>query len=174
MPYYRCPACGLMAYGARGRWGTSACPSCSAELPDSARLHVSPGSDRGTTRALTARPEAAADARRAVATLPLPATPREKLALLVSELVTNSVRHAGLASGDPVSVQISDRADHMRLAVHDGGRGFTPSVQDPGPLALGGRGLVLVSALSDHWGVDCDAAGCTVWCEVAIEDGAQA
>jgi anti-sigma regulatory factor (Ser/Thr protein kinase) len=171
MPYYRCPACGLTAYSAAGHWRASACPSCSAELPDSAKLYVSPECDRGTTRALAARPEAAADARRAVAALALPTASRETLALIVSELVTNSVRHAGLGSEEPVRMHISDRADHMRLVVRDGGQGFTPSsVESPDPLAPGGLGLVLVSALSEEWGVECDAAGCTVWCDVAIEE----
>jgi anti-sigma regulatory factor (Ser/Thr protein kinase) len=120
-------------------------------------------------RALRARPQAAADARRAIAGLALSQATRETLALLVTELVTNAIRHAGLRPGDPIDVQTSDTGDHrVRLAVHDSGKGFEPpSLDDHEPLAGGGRGLLIVSALSERWGVDRDDAGCTVWCEVA-------
>jgi anti-sigma regulatory factor (Ser/Thr protein kinase) len=130
-------------------------------------------------RALRARPEAVADARRAIAGLALSKTTRDSLALLVSELVTNSICHAGLRPGDPIDVRTHDNAGHVRLSVHDGGHGFDPSaLEDRDPLAIGGQGLVIVAALSERWGVECDADGCTVWCEVvsepvaAIEHGA--
>jgi anti-sigma regulatory factor (Ser/Thr protein kinase) len=127
----------------------------------------------GGTRALRARPEAVADARRVIAGLALSQATRQTLALLVSELVTNSICHAGLRPGDPIDVQTSDEAGRVRLSVHDTGQGFDQSALDGGdPLAVGGQGLVIVGALSEKWGVDRDADGCTVWCEVVKQEPA--
>jgi anti-sigma regulatory factor (Ser/Thr protein kinase) len=125
---------------------------------------------RAVTRVLAAHPAAAAEARRAALQLRLPQRVRETLELLVSELVTNSVRHAGLPEGAPLNVDITQAAGHVRLAVRDGGPGFDPAqLRDPGPLDPGGRGLAIVAALSAAWGVERDADGCTVWCEVVTE-----
>jgi anti-sigma regulatory factor (Ser/Thr protein kinase) len=102
----------------------------------------------------------------------LPQATRERLTLLVSELVTNAIRHAGLRPGDPIDVQATRHAGRVRLAVHDGGVGFeAPAVDGRDPLAPGGKGLTIVAALSDCWGVDRSGDGCTVWCEVAADDG---
>jgi hypothetical protein len=56
--------------------------------------------------------------------------------------------------------------------VHDSGSGFArpPSTHVADPFATGGRGCVIVEALSAAWGVDCDDDGCTVWCEVEVGD----
>jgi anti-sigma regulatory factor (Ser/Thr protein kinase) len=127
-------------------------------------------------RVLPAQPEAVARARRAVVGLPVDQTIRDNLALLVSELVTNSVRHAGLAPDDPISVHITSDRDRVRLAVRDGGAGFTPREQNGNGNgdgnghdleATGGRGCVIVAALANAWGVERDARGCTVWCELS-------
>jgi anti-sigma regulatory factor (Ser/Thr protein kinase) len=96
---------------------------------------------------------------------------RDTLELLVSELVTNSVLHTGLPAGAPLNLDITHEAGHVRLAVGDGGSGFDPSaIGDGGPLAVGGRGLVIVAALSDAWGVERHTDGFTVWCEIAAEE----
>jgi anti-sigma regulatory factor (Ser/Thr protein kinase) len=100
--------------------------------------------------------------------LPVNQATRDVLSLLVSELVTNSIRHAGLTDADPISIHITSHADRVRLAVHDCGPGFTP--RDPAEArldAVGGRGCMIVGALSHSWGVECDESGCTVWCELA-------
>jgi anti-sigma regulatory factor (Ser/Thr protein kinase) len=86
--------------------------------------------------------------------------------LLVSELVTNAVRHAG---GDGVLVRATLQADLLRVEVHDS----SPSV--PGPVspapesAEGGRGLLLVDALADRWGVEQVTAGKRTWFELGPE-----
>jgi anti-sigma regulatory factor (Ser/Thr protein kinase) len=116
------------------------------------------------------RPQAAAEARRAVAALALPKPTRQTLALLASELVTNSVVHAGLAADDTVELHINNGGARVRVTVHDRGPGFTPTAPTADPLHLGGQGLVIAAALSEAWGVDCDRRGCTVWCDVAIEE----
>ena len=172
MPYYRCAACGVPTYSAAAYSSANLCPSCDAALTEDAKLYVFPGGGSNISRILFARPEAASEARRALGDLPFPQITREDLELLVSELVTNSVRHAGLADYDPIGISLVNGAGRARLAVHDGGHGFTPTLSgwDDGPPAAGGRGLAIVDALSDAWGVDCDPEGCTVWCEVAVAE----
>jgi anti-sigma regulatory factor (Ser/Thr protein kinase) len=167
MPYYRCPGCGLTVHSAAAYFTARTCPDCSAALPEDARLYLTPGGGRSIRRVLGARPEAVGKARRALVGLPVPRSVRDRLTLLVSELVTNSIRHAGLRADEPISVHITSRAGRVRLAVHDGGPGFVPAAPaGRDPLAVGGHGCAIVAALSDGWGVECDAGGCTVWCEV--------
>jgi anti-sigma regulatory factor (Ser/Thr protein kinase) len=170
MPYYRCAACGLTTYSAAAHSTARTCPNCSVPLSDEARLCLAPKPIADIARTLTARPEAAADARRALVGLPLSQMIRAKLELLVSELVTNSIRHAGLAAEDPVRLRVTHRAGRVRIAVRDGGRGFAaPSQEGRDPLTPGGHGLLIVDAMSERWGIDC-VDGCTVWCEVAVDD----
>ena len=47
--------------------------------------------------------------------------------LLISELVTNSVRHAGLDASQPLQLSVQTDDDMVRLAVRDPGPGFTPA-----------------------------------------------
>ena len=71
--------------------------------------------------------------------------------LLVSELVTNAVRHAG---GDAVRLVIALKGTSLRIEVHDPGRGFELKPPPDDPLRASGWGLVLVEELADRWGVD--------------------
>jgi anti-sigma regulatory factor (Ser/Thr protein kinase) len=175
MPYYRCAACGLTAYSAHAHSAASTCANCSAPLRDATPLYLTPGRPRTTRRVLVARPEAVAEARREVVALPLPQPARQRLALLVSELVTNAVLHANVATGDPVRLEITMHGGRARIEVRDGGAGFDDAHSPGGadPFAVGGQGLVIVAALSDTWGVVRDPDGCTVWCEVAVEQTAK-
>jgi anti-sigma regulatory factor (Ser/Thr protein kinase) len=167
MPYYRCPACGLTVHSSAVYAAARTCPDCSAALPDDSKVYPAPGARRSVTRVFPAQPAAVGKARRTVVGLPVNQATRDTLSLLVSELVTNAIRHAGLASVDPITVQISTHDDRVRVAVHDGGPGFTPRANDGGDLdATGGRGCTIVAALSDAWGVEHDLGGCTVWCEL--------
>jgi two-component sensor histidine kinase len=100
----------------------------------------------------------------------LPEATRHALALVVAELVSNSVRHAGLAADDLIDLQVTVHDRVVRVAVHDCGRGFTPPAPAGDPLVAGGEGFVIVAALSDGWGVDCDEDGCTVWCEIPLDE----
>jgi two-component sensor histidine kinase len=81
--------------------------------------------------------------------------------LLVTEIVTNAVRHAELGSGDRITFFASLTPDHVRVEIHDPGSGFNPTAGHEGR----GFGLRLVDKLSSRWGVDC-AKGCRVWFEV--------
>jgi anti-sigma regulatory factor (Ser/Thr protein kinase) len=107
-------------------------------------------------RRLPVAPEAAAEARHALDDLggELPGGRMRDVRLLVSELVTNAVRHANLASEDVIELVV-ELADHkLRVEVHDPGGGFVPSAPSPDPSRPSGWGLYLVAELADRWGVD--------------------
>jgi anti-sigma regulatory factor (Ser/Thr protein kinase) len=95
-------------------------------------------------------------ARQAVAeALPHGCRPQltDDLGLLTSELVTNAVRYGPRPAGDHIVELVLWTADgHYWLAVSDAGDG-RPALDSPGPEACGGRGLVLVDALSAAWAV---------------------
>ncbi len=84
----------------------------------------------------------------------------ENAAIMVSELVTNSLRH----SAGEFTVTIDRSDDQIRIAVGDGGPG-NPSPRDPAPSEPTGRGLRIVGALADSWGVspNADGPGKVVW-----------
>jgi len=71
--------------------------------------------------------------------------------LLVSELVTNAVRHAG---GEAVRLVVDLRGSLLRIEVHDPGHGFEVKQPSDDPLRASGWGLVLVEELADRWGID--------------------
>lgn len=116
---------------------------------------------------LAVTPEAAAAARHALDDIGTQAF-RSRLRdvrLLVSELVTNAVRHANLSSGDVILLVI-EVADHaLRVEVHDPGGGFVPTAPAPDPARPSGWGLYLVAELADRWGVDSDERT-LVWFEL--------
>ena len=87
--------------------------------------------------------------------------------LLVSELVTNCVRHAHISQQQPLRLTASLRAATFRLEVHDDGILGTVARRPPRRDRAGGLGLDLVAQLSSTWGVDRDACGTTVWLELA-------
>jgi len=92
----------------------------------------------------------------------------EDVVVLVSELVTNAVRHGGADEGETIVVHLAIAADVLRVEVCDDGPGFDPA-RIPGPRrGAGGNGLVLVECLSSAWGVNGDDATC-VWFERTLE-----
>jgi anti-sigma regulatory factor (Ser/Thr protein kinase) len=86
----------------------------------------------------------------------------EATAIVVSELATNCVRHAGTA----FTVGVETTPSRLRVEVTDTGGGV-PTVRSPDASELSGRGLRLVRELSDEWGVtaaDADGGkGKSVW-----------
>ena len=112
-------------------------------------------------------PDSPAAARRALGDLAdhLPRRRLQDAELLVSELVTNAIRHAGLDDGDTItlSVEASDRA--LRIEVSDPGPGFAPAEPYPDSDHPSGWGLYLVRELSDRWGVERNALT-RVWFEL--------
>lgn len=90
----------------------------------------------------------------------------ETLRLVVSELVTNSVRHGCAGGGECIEVRVEVEPSGLRLEIADEGAGFDP-VPAPGrPDEPGGWGLYLVDTLTDRWGVE-DSPGTRVWLEIS-------
>ena len=92
----------------------------------------------------------------------------DDLRLLTSEVVTNSVRHAGLAPGDTIGLAVDLSERRIRVEIADDGPGFDPSeLPESSPEGAGGWGLWLVKQLSDRWGVIRDEPN-RVWFEVSL------
>ena len=91
------------------------------------------------------------------------------LCLLVSELVTNSVRHARLRPPDTIRlrVEVSDRL--LRVGVTDPGEGFGADIPELAVRGPGGWGLFLTERLADRWGVDRESGWTTVWLELDLD-----
>jgi anti-sigma regulatory factor (Ser/Thr protein kinase) len=70
--------------------------------------------------------------------------------LLVSELVTNAVRHAAT----PFEIVVDVHDDAVRVAVIDDDVAHPPEVRQPRPEDTNGRGLLIVDQLSAGWGSD--------------------
>jgi hypothetical protein len=158
-------------------------PSLRADLPTFAGTYSPPAGlvALGNCNTVTARKPAGV--LRGGLDLDLPATPRRyrisavpyaciwgdpapTSRLCVTELVANVIRH--VREGTPVRV---------RVARVDGGR-VRVEVTDPDTRALpvlvhatgddeAGRGLALLDAVALRWGVEQEASGKTVWCELA-------
>lgn len=86
----------------------------------------------------------------------------DDLALVVSELVTNSVRHSGR---ETVAISIRKDDNRLRLEVRDPGPGFDPSATEGD-----GFGLRIVDRVADAWGIEQDG-NCTVWVELSLSPG---
>jgi two-component sensor histidine kinase len=85
--------------------------------------------------------------------------------LLVSELVTNTVRHGDCRPGDTVEVVIDRDPDCLRVAVCQRAVIGALEVASDREVREGGWGLMLVDELADAWGVD-DEPNC-VWFKLA-------
>lgn len=119
---------------------------------------------------LTLLPEAHAPhaARQAIVGLPLVPDDRlDAVQLLVTELVTNSVIHAGLGPGEQIELSVTRSPAGLRVEVVDGGPGFDPPPPPDDPFAESGRGLALVDMISDRWGIARDG-GSRVWFELDL------
>jgi len=93
----------------------------------------------------------------------VPEEVRQLAALLVSELASNVVRHAGT----PFSLCADVTAFNVRVEVADG-TADPPVVLSPEPSEQGGRGMLLVSQLADNWGTEPIPDGKLVWFELVL------
>lgn len=88
----------------------------------------------------------------------------DNLTLVVTELVSNAVRHA--ASEEPVKLAMTPKDGYLCVQVTDSGHGLVP---EPGAIGTGGGpgyGLFLVEQLTRRWGMTREG-GCTrVWVEI--------
>jgi anti-sigma regulatory factor (Ser/Thr protein kinase) len=126
--------------------------------------------DSGELLALKLSPHAssASEARAALTNLS-PALPKpvvQDLQLLVSELVTNSLRHAGLGPGDVIDLRVKRLGCGVRVEVVDPGRRFAPAMKDR-PSENGGWGLRIVDRVADRWGVEVPHS--RVWFELCMD-----
>jgi anti-sigma regulatory factor (Ser/Thr protein kinase) len=117
---------------------------------------------------VAAAPTAARQARRALAGQGF-VVDEPTLMLLVSELVSNSVRHAGLTEHEPIRLRARQQSDCTHVEVCDARRaGTTPHIRETrfDSLQPGGLGLQLVDAMADRWGVRCHDDEMCVWFEL--------
>ncbi len=84
-------------------------------------------------------------------------------ALLISELVTNSVMHAS----SQVEVCCEIDSQRVRVAVSDDSP-VNPRVGTFGSTGTGGRGVLIVAALADDWGTEAADGGKSVWFELSL------
>nr|WP_317850953.1 ATP-binding protein [Streptomyces venezuelae] len=91
----------------------------------------------------------------------------DDITLCVSELVTNALLH-GVPPGRGFRLYVDHGGDTIRVAVHDSGSGRPRLDLDEREDGESGRGLLLVAALADKWGVEEQAPGKTVWCEFVL------
>jgi anti-sigma regulatory factor (Ser/Thr protein kinase) len=83
---------------------------------------------------------------------------------VAAELVGNSVRHASPLPGGVVRLAWRQLlGGGIEIRVTDGGAQTPPTERQVGSESPDGRGLAIVSALADHWGVDRDGLGQCVW-----------
>jgi serine/threonine-protein kinase RsbW len=121
---------------------------------------------------LAARASSVAEARhRTLAWLfryPVGQQAAESAVLIVSELVTNAIVHSG---SDIVRCVLRLGSGLLRIEVTDQGVGVAePAVRMPADDDVSGRGLLLVSAVSEEWGVSpAVPGGRTVWATVRAD-----
>ena len=95
----------------------------------------------------------------------VPSDVAQSVALITTELASNSVRHAATS----FVVTVEQLPDRIRIEVADDGEG-EPVVMSPGPTATSGRGLHIVRALADSWGIipRQGRPGKTIWVTVTL------
>jgi anti-sigma regulatory factor (Ser/Thr protein kinase) len=133
-------------------------------MADRAASYDDPGSFE---LSLSPSPNAPREARRALAAMssPLDEELTERVDLVVSELVTNSLKYADVGASDRIELSVSIRAALLRVEVTDPGNGFEPVALRPGREGeVGGWGLWVVDQMTDRWGVDFSHST-HVWCE---------
>lgn len=83
--------------------------------------------------------------------------------LIASELVANALRHGT----GPVTITLGRAGDHLLLAVEDAAVTLLPVPRLAGFEATNGRGMHLISTLSNRWGCSAGVSSKVVWAELA-------
>ena len=90
------------------------------------------------------------------------------VALVISELFSNALRHAVPLPGSTIRVAWRIDPGNVQVSVSDGGGSTVPELGEPTQGATGGRGLRIVEKLSSRWGTSTGVEGTTVWAEVPV------
>jgi anti-sigma regulatory factor (Ser/Thr protein kinase) len=93
--------------------------------------------------------------------------------LLISELVTNCVRHGELSPDKQIELKITTYSDGLKIDIVDPGVGFRYKPREGSLDRAGGWGLYMVEQLSSRWGVG-DGYPTTVWFELQRPNGSAA
>jgi anti-sigma regulatory factor (Ser/Thr protein kinase) len=134
-----------------------------------ARFTAQQTSERRSTRRMPPTSASVFLARRSTRQLlgawGVPSSVVEAGEMVVSELVTNAARQ----SEDPIDVVLSCAGRVLRVEVADTSHRMPVlPVEDVHPDATSGRGLMLVEALADRWGVQSEGLGKRVWAEIDL------
>jgi len=119
------------------------------------------------TRTLDALPGAVAEARRWAAGVTrglLDPDQAQSLRLIVSELVTNALRHG--AEGEQIDLAVTPKPDFLCVQVTDDGPGIAPRPRAMETDEEGGFGLFFVEQLTRRWGVTRENRRTRVWFEL--------
>lgn len=85
--------------------------------------------------------------------------------LCVTEMVTNVIKHVGY--GTPSTLAVSMRGTYVRVEVQDPDTRALPTLIAATSGAEAGRGIALVDAVADRWGVQLREDRKVIWCELA-------
>ncbi|GAC1326296.1 MAG: hypothetical protein NVSMB25_25550 [Thermoleophilaceae bacterium] len=95
------------------------------------------------------------------------APPRlEDALVLVSELVMNSVLHAGAGPGMALSIDLAVAPERVRVEVCDTGQGFDPTAEPRPGAASGGLGMLLLHRIASSFGAIAEEDRSCVWFEI--------
>jgi anti-sigma regulatory factor (Ser/Thr protein kinase) len=86
--------------------------------------------------------------------------------LVVSELVANVVRHAHTVS--TLELELAEGGRRLRVALADGSS-TAPRLRRANATSEDGRGMGILAALSDRWGIELHVGGKRVWWEAELE-----
>ncbi len=114
---------------------------------------------------------AAGVARRSVLSskVGVPRIMRQRLALLLSELVTNAIQHGGAGAHETIQVRLASTPKRVRVEVYDPGSKDGVS-RDRLEAETGGFGLMVVDRLADGWGrQELGSGGSLAWFELDVE-----
>lgn len=145
-----------MAAGPQGERSTRTEPSPGGRLRDSSRTVRVPW--RATSVALIRKTLVDDLESRDVSAVVV-----DEAEIVVSELVSNSIRHARPLADGTLRVHWKVKAGVVEVEVTDGGSESTPRPAPRTIWAPSGRGLRIVRSLAHEWGVSEDRNGSTVW-----------
>ncbi|MFZ3570310.1 ATP-binding protein [Streptomyces sp. BH097] len=91
----------------------------------------------------------------------------ESAQLCVSELASNIITHVG--TGTPATLAVSMNGTYLRIEVQDPDTGVLPTLLAATSDSESGRGVALVDAVSDRWGVELRGGRKVTWCELATD-----